>query len=113
MRLHLRPYLAHDGKLKPLLDAFIRSAEQVAGDSSTMQRRWQLFESLCRAGGPYAERFDQREVMLFGRIRAGEEWPAVAHSPAYVSAYDPKYRVLTRSEAETLCDKIKVRFEVV
>lgn len=113
VRLNLRPYLAHDGKLKPLLDAFIRSAEQVAGDSPTMQRRWQAFEALCRAGGPDADRFDQWEVVLLGRIRAGEAWPAMAHSPAYVSAYDPKYRVLTRSEAEALCDKAKLRFEVV
>ncbi len=113
VRLHLRPYLAQQGKLKPLLEAFIRSAELVQGDPAIMQRRWELFETLCQPGGPCAGRFERREVLLFGRVRAGEGWPAVAHSPVYVSAYAPRYRVLARTEAEALCDKARLPFEVI
>jgi hypothetical protein len=112
VRLHLRPYLARQGKLKPLLEALIRSAEQVRGDPETMSCWWRLFETLCQAGAPYAGCFDRREVMLYGRINAREHWPAVHHSPTYYDAYHPVYRVLTQSEAETLCAKLRIPFEV-
>jgi hypothetical protein len=113
VRLHLRPYLAHEGKTKLLLEALIRSAEQVQGDQDLMARRWALFEEGCQPGGVYAARFDPQEVRLFGRTRRQEQWPAMHHSPAYQTAYQPHYRVLTRTEAEALCAKIGQVFEVV
>jgi hypothetical protein len=113
VRLHLRPYVAHRGQIKPLLDAFVRSADQVQGAPETILARWQVFETLCRAGEVWAQRFAWREVALFGRIRAQEHWPAVSHSPEYNSAYDPAYRVLTRPEAQALCEKYGVPFEVL
>jgi hypothetical protein len=113
VRLYLRAYLACEGKTKLLLDALIRSAEQVQGDPDLMERRWALFEEVCQPGGLYAPRFDLQEVRLFGRIRRQEQWPAMHHSPAYETAYQPHYRVLTRSEAEALCARIGQVFEVV
>jgi hypothetical protein len=113
VRLHLRPYLAYQNKVRPLLDAFVRSADQVQGDPAVMATRWQAFEALCRDGTLEAERFPLREVMLFGRVRAREQWPAVHHSPAFASAYRPRYRVLTGIEAEALCDKIGAAYEAV
>jgi hypothetical protein len=113
VRLHLRPYLACGGKTKPLLETFIRSAEQVPDDPGLMAQRWSTFEAWCQPGGVYAARFDPQEVPLFGRMRRQEQWPAIHHSPAYQNAYQPRYRVLTRAEAEALCAKIGQAFEMV
>lgn len=111
VRLHLRPYLAYGAPLKLLLEALVRSAELVQGDLDIMARRWSFFDGLCQ--GVYASRFDRQEVLLFGRTRAREGWPAVHHSPAYQTAYQPRYRVLVRAEAENLCAKISAPFEVI
>jgi hypothetical protein len=113
IRMHLRPYLACGGKTKVLLDAFIRSAEQVPDAPELMAQRWSAFEAWCQPGGAYAARFDPQEVLLLGRFRRQEQWPATHHSPAYQNAYRPHYRVLTRGEAEVLCTKIGQGFEVV
>jgi len=113
VRVHLRPYLAYERKLKPLLDAFVRSAGQVQGDPALMAHRWRLFESHCEPAGEFAAQFDLREVRLFGRTRAVESWPAVHHSPPYQSAYRPAYRVLSRAEAEALCTKIGAVYDPV
>jgi hypothetical protein len=113
VRLHLRPYLAYGGQIKLLLNAFVRSAEQVQGEPDTMARRWEFFEGLCQPGAIYADRFDLQEVVLFGRIRTREGWSAMHHSPAYQAAHKPYYRVLTRAEAEDLCGKIDAPWEVV
>ena len=113
VRVHLRPYLACKGKTKRLLEAFIRSAEQVAGDQELVARRWAKFEEWCQPGSVFAAQFDLQEVLLFGRMRRQEEWPAMHHSPAYQTAYQPHYRVLTRAEAGELCAKLGQPFEVV
>jgi hypothetical protein len=113
VRLHLRPYLAHQGKPRLLLDALVRSAEQVHGDPGLLACWWHLFEMLCQTDAPHTEKFDRQEVTVFGRIRARDQWPAVHHSPAYFNAYHPVYRVLTRSEAEALCAKLRVPFAMI
>jgi hypothetical protein len=113
VRVHLRPYLALTTRLNWLLDAFVRSAGQVTGDPAVMAQRWVQFASLCETDEAFGERFARREIQLFSRFRAGETWPAVHHSPAYERAYHPKYRVLTRAEAEALCGRLKVPFVVV
>ncbi len=112
VRVHLRPYLAHRGSLAALLDAFVRSAERVQGDPDTMARWWSLFQALCAQGELCSRVCEQREAMLFGRVRAQENWPAVHHSPAYCQAYRPAYRVLIATEAEALCRRLKIPFVV-
>ncbi len=113
VRLHLRPYLALGGEIKPLLEAFARSAEQVCGDAAQMAVWWQVFEGLCTEGALCADICQQREAALFGWARAQEQWPVVHHSPAYQAAYQPVYRVLTASEAGALCRKLGVPLAVV
>ncbi|MBI5960918.1 MAG: hypothetical protein HY866_19420 [Chloroflexi bacterium] len=113
VRAHLRPYLTQNGKIGLLLDAFTRSAEQVKVNTDIFQQRWQVFEAACQSKQAWTQKFNLRELALFGRMRCQEGWPAVHHSPAYETAYHPHYRVLTRSEAEELCKKLKVEFEVV
>ncbi len=110
VRLYLRPYLEQGGKVNPLLDAFVRSAEQVRPDAALMARRWGVFAAACAAGAAWTRRFDRHEVVLFSRVREREAWPAVHHSPAYETTYHPRYRVLTRAEAEALCAKLRIDF---
>lgn len=111
VRVHLRPYAAHSGDVKAMLNAFVRSAEQVTGDPAVMARRWDLFEALCKPGSPCCEQISMREAILFGRVRAQEGWPATHHSPQFNSAYHPVYRVMTRAEAEALCQRIGVLYD--
>ena len=113
VRLHLQPYLAHGAASNPLLDAFMRSAEQVQGSAEGMHHHWQMFETLCQPGANLAGLFPMREITLFGHRRAEENWPAVHHSPVYNHVYNPHYRVLTRAEVERLCSKTKLPVEVV
>lgn len=113
VRLHLRPYLAYEAKVAPLLDAFVRSAQAVEGDASTLAAWWAIFAAQVAPGGRWADRFAAREAELFGRMRAEAQWAAVPHSPAFVRAYAPAYRVLTRDEAERLCARIDAPFAVI
>lgn len=113
VRVHLRPYLAYRSRVDWLLDAMVRSAEDVQGDPAIMAARWQVFATLCQTSDRFVERFNLREVDLFGQFRSRENWPAVQHSPAYVRAYQPKYRVLTRGEADALCTRLQVPFEMI
>ncbi|MBN1202331.1 MAG: hypothetical protein JXJ20_10790 [Anaerolineae bacterium] len=113
VRVHLRPYLVYNSKSRPLMDALVRSAEQVQGDPATMAARWTVFETMVRSDAAYAARFSRQEIDIFEQVRTHEHWPAVHHSPAYHAAYCPDYRVLTRDEAEALCGKINAPFEVI
>lgn len=113
VRFHLRPYLAYKESVRPLLDAFVRSAQQIEPERETLAAWWAVFEARCAPGGAWAERFDLREVQLFGQARAAEQWPAMHHSPLYVNTYHPAYRVLTRTEAENLCARLNAPFEVI
>ncbi len=117
VRLHLRPYLSYTTQAKPLLDALVRSAEATAGDpaalAALMAARWAMFAVLVSADPALAERFDRREIQLWGTARERESWPACSHSPEFNAAYKPHYRVLTAGEAEALCQRIGAPFEVV
>lgn len=99
VRLHLRPYMAAGGKIEPLLEAVVNSAQQVDLTLDRMAASWELFEQWVRD----SERFPLREVILFGEVQAAQLWPAVPHSPAFVRAYRPLYRVLVADLAARLC----------
>lgn len=113
VRLHLRPYAAYGGEVKKLVDAMVRSAEQVTGDPAQMAAWWDVFARRCEPEGPLAGQFPLHALELFGRVRAQELWPAVHHSPAYNREYRPSYRVLTEREAEALCAGLRVPYEPV
>lgn len=111
VRLHLHPYAAHGGDLRALRDAFARAAEQPASGADALAHWWDVF---CRwAAEVCDDRFDVRELRLFGEAYRRQQWPAVHHSRAYEAAYRPAYRVLTLAEAEALCQSQRVPFEVV
>jgi hypothetical protein len=104
VRLHLRAYQARGGKMKPLLDAVIRSAETAqTGRPELMAGRWAIFAGMVEEGVFDPEAIPPREVYLFGKVYAARNWAVVAHSPHFIRTYHPAYRVLTRDEAEKLC----------
>ena len=111
VRVHLAPYLAYRHDVRPLLDAYMRSARDVTPEQTErMAAWWAFFERLCADDARHAERFSAREARLFGMVRAEENWPCVHHSPAYLQHHRPFYRVLAREEAEKLCAKIGAPF---
>ena len=94
-RLHLRPYRAAGGPPKPLLEAFIASAQGFRSEPEDFVRVWrELGERLRqREAGRLTrkewERLDERMRPAYG---------AIHHSPEYEALRKPAYRVLRRAE---------------
>lgn len=112
VRLHLRPYLAAKGHLGKLLDAFIQSAKLIEGNPETMAVWWAIFQEMIGKDELLHNDFDPRTAALIGRTRAAEKWPASHHSPRFDRAYQPAYRVLTRSMAEKLLQDQRIPFQI-
>jgi len=113
VRLHLRPYVAAEGNLRKLLDAFVESGKDVQGDTAQIEAWWNTFQHLAEPGGILANRFSVRTISLVGRTRASEYWPACQHSPNYDRTYKPVYRVLRRDIAEAMLKSQKIAYTVL
>jgi hypothetical protein len=113
VRVYLPAYRAAGGSISALLDAYIKSSEQPAGDPALMLSWWAIFTAMIAPDGALAGRFEARVVTLTGRMRAAESWAALAHSPSYIESYHPFYRVLTRSQAEGLLRQQNITFRQV
>jgi hypothetical protein len=109
-RLHLRPYQAGGGQMKPLLEASIRSTGAVTGTAETMASRWAVFVAMADTSLFNPEHIPVREVHLFGKIFAGQRWAVTAHSPHFIRAYHPAYRILTAAEARKLVEGQGMKF---
>ena len=85
-RIHLRPLVAagHDPDL--LLDAFIRTANEVHGDVRLLEGFWQVAITTST--------FPTVEMEEFIRFIQGQNYPAVHHSSVYENLYRPAYRVV-------------------
>lgn len=110
VRIHLRPYLAAQGNLKKLLEAFARSSRTPMGSLSQMAAWWAVFQAMTEPGNPLANRFTARTVSLVGRTRAAESWPASQHSPPYDRTHKPAYRVLTFSDAQDVLNSQRISY---
>lgn len=106
VRLHLRPYRALGGKIAPLLEAIQNTAAAVKGSEAQIKERWEIFAEM--AAHELAEKFPLHEVRLFGKVYEDRHWAVAQHSPEYLRAYKPLYRVLTFEEAQRLCAKQKI-----
>lgn len=95
-RLYLCPYQAAGGQLDPLLEAVLRVGKLAKPPSSHMDAAWGEFAT---TQGNF---FPAREVALFGRVYAAQGWPNILHSPEYIRAYRPAYRLLTTDEAHAI-----------
>lgn len=91
LRLHLRPFLVAGGQPEDLLAAFLRTANEYHGSPKCLRDAWQVVERLARRG---AVPFTLAAAAAFGREMAAQGFPAVHHSPLYVAAYRPAYRVI-------------------
>ncbi len=112
LRLHLRPYMAFGGDLYQLLEAFIKSAEELEREDAeqNMAKWWDIFHEMCETA--LANRFDSRTVHLIGHTRSLEHWPAIQHSPPYEAIYKPAYRLLSKDQTERLLTRQHIPFEI-
>jgi hypothetical protein len=86
VRVHLRPYQAAGGAWEPLFAAFARTANEYRGSAQVFEQSWQAVGRLSP--------FTAADLDAYARVRAGQGYPAVHHSDAYVELYRPAYRVV-------------------
>jgi hypothetical protein len=90
VRVHLRPFAAAGGDPEALLRAFIGTAA-VPGNREDLRRAGEVAVRLARMKAlPWA---DSTVSALFAEM-AGQGYPAVHHSAAFVAHYRPAYRVV-------------------
>ena len=93
VRVNLRPYLAAGGDLAALAAAFTRTARVYRGSQARLRAYLACVERMARAGRLPPEAADVRPYFAQMRRRG---YPTPAHSPRYVQAYRPAYRVVLR-----------------
>jgi hypothetical protein len=91
VRINLRPYVAEDGDLSALNDAFIRTANEHKGTHEELEEFWLSVEHM-------AEKeelpFMSQALRNFFEEMRGLEFPSVHHSKVYTEVYQPAYRVI-------------------
>jgi hypothetical protein len=95
VRVHLRPFvrLQLDGEL--LLKAFVRTSKEFLGSASQLLEYAEIAADLARAG---VLRFNYSDVTQYISRMKAAGFPSIHHSPAYVAAYRPAYRVVAQHE---------------
>jgi hypothetical protein len=91
VRVHLRPFMKLQLQEEPLLQAFIRTAEEV------MPSRIQLAEYAASAIQVAEEGklpFSSDRVTSYMEDKRARDYPAVHHSVRYKRLYKPAYRVV-------------------
>jgi len=102
VRVHLRPAKAQGVTEAAVLQAFLASARAVRMDASGFTYAWQALGEQLRQrpqGHLTREAWEQLDVAMLPK-----GYPAVHHSPPYVVAYAPAYRVVRRADAEALLE---------
>ncbi|HOM67267.1 MAG TPA: hypothetical protein PLA02_04480 [Brevefilum fermentans] len=84
VRVHLAPFKAEGGDPEPLLDAFIRTSQEVIPD-------FQLLEEYLHTSLPFVPGLEE----LMSTLKP-QGYPALHHSDAYRTAYRPAYRVVLK-----------------
>lgn len=105
VRLHLSTYKAAGGDPSALLAALLRDANgrpRPSDGEAQMAALWDEFRAMVAADATLSEHFLSAEVTMFGRVHAELNYPAVQHSPIYIEAYNPLYRVLSQATAHAL-----------
>jgi hypothetical protein len=93
-RINLRPFLARGGVPDSLLNAFVRTAQEAARDTTQLACALDAVRQMTAAHEtPWAVDSVYR---MFGEARAAG-YPAVHHSDAFEAAYHPAYRVVAVS----------------
>jgi hypothetical protein len=91
VRVNLRPFVAVGGDTQALLQALVQSANRVRGDAALMASRLEAAAGQLRQAdrGELAGALD-----AIAAEQAASGFPALHHSQAYTTAYEPAYRVV-------------------
>ncbi len=90
-RVHLRPYLAAGRDPEMLLQAFVRTANDHCGSAPEFQS---AIERGLELAGRLRPSIDAERLRRILEDLGGRGFPAIHHSPAYLAAYAPAYRVV-------------------
>lgn len=108
VRVHLRPYLASGGDTAALLEAFVRTANEVRGSTERLAACWLGVEAMALDG---AAPFRPGAVRSLGSRLREAGYPALHHSAAFERTYRPAYRVVARALLPTgLVERASARF---
>ena len=93
LRVHLRPYVASGRDPEKLLEAFIQTARNFEGSTSRLRRYMAAIVKMAQNSEIPVKA--QEVKSLFDEMQAAG-YPPIHHSPIYVQAYNPHYRVIAR-----------------
>lgn len=93
LRVHLRPYVDSGRDPEMLLDAFIQTARNFKGSTSRLRRYMAAIVEMAQNSEIPVKAEEVKP--LFDEMHA-DGYPPIHHSPIYVQAYNPHYRVIAR-----------------
>jgi hypothetical protein len=89
-RINLRPYQQRGGDPETLFAIMMESAQAMKGSQKEFLEYWDRCETLARAGSiPFTE----KALTDFRGFFIKEKMPVIHHSPAYMEANQPAYRL--------------------
>ncbi|MFH1908734.1 MAG: hypothetical protein ABIL11_15365 [Chloroflexota bacterium] len=94
VRINLRPFKFQQGDLDWLVAACLAAGQQRWGRLEELRQAWETFLGLCQEGR-WPE-FDLADVSSFSAWLEVQGYPAVHHSTAYRSRYEPSYRLILK-----------------
>jgi hypothetical protein len=97
VRVHLRPYVRAGGDPSKLLEAFIDTSRRHHGSKNDLERWWGQAVQWLGEGWPLLA--PQQARSFFLKMEA-QGFPAVHHSPNFIEAYKPAYRVVLQGLIE-------------
>ncbi len=92
-RVHLRPYVVSGRDPELLLEAFIQTARNFKGSTSRLHRNVSAIVEMAQNSEIPIKA--QGVKSLLDEMQA-EGYPSIHHSPIYIQAYNPHYRVIAR-----------------
>ena len=91
VRVNLRPYVEEGGSLTALNTAFIQTAKEYKSEEIKLDQFWSLAERMVEEG---EFGLSVRVLQSFFAKMKAQRFPAVHHSKAYKTSYNPAYRVI-------------------
>jgi len=95
VRVNLRPFKFRNGDLESLVAACLSAGRQEWGELGELKLAWDTFCGFCQEGRWVG--FGPNSVSEFSIWLEAREYPAVHHSPAYLSCYQPSYRLIAET----------------
>jgi len=103
-RLNLRPYRARGGSPEALHKAFITGARAFDASPARFRRAWNALGRALKSR-PVGH-LTYAEWRRLDRDWRADGYPAIHHSPEYIRARRPAYRVLPAAQAQPLLDSL-------